>query len=183
MPNLEIKYKKVSELIPFTNNSKTHNQEQVELIAASISEFGFTNPILIDAYNVVIAGHCRLLAAEFLDLREVPTIELTGLSDTQKQAYVIADNKLTEVGGSWDFAILDSEIEDLRNSDFDVSLLGIDFGEIETNNFGSDFDAEPRDFDYEETHCVIVTCSDVAEQESTYARLTGLGLDCRVTST
>ncbi len=91
---IEITTRKTNDLIPYVNNSRTHSDEQVSQVAASIKEFGFTNPILVDADNGIIAGHGRLMAAKKLGLQEVPTIELGHLSDAQKKAYVIADNKL-----------------------------------------------------------------------------------------
>ena len=89
--DLEIVYRKTGELIPYARNARTHSQEQVQRIAASIKEFGFTNPILIDGENGVIAGHGRLAAAQLLKLEEVPTIELTGMTETQKRAYILAE--------------------------------------------------------------------------------------------
>ena len=91
---IEIQYKKTEDLIPYARNSRTHSAEQVAQIAASIREFGWTNPILIDGENGIIAGHGRVLAAHKLGEMEVPTIELSHMSDTQKRAYIIAANKL-----------------------------------------------------------------------------------------
>ena len=91
---MQIVQRKVSELIPYANNSRTHSDAQVAQIAASIKEFGWTNPILIDGENGIIAGHGRLLAARKLGYDEVPTIELSTLTEAQRKAYVIADNKL-----------------------------------------------------------------------------------------
>ena len=93
MADLSIEYKRVDDLIPYVNNSRTHSDEQVTQVAASIKEFGFTNPILIDENNGIIAGHGRLMAAKKLKLEQVPTITLEGLTDAQRKAYVIADNK------------------------------------------------------------------------------------------
>ena len=90
---MEIIYKKTSELIPYANNSRTHSDEQIKQICASINEYGFTNPILIDEKNMIIAGHGRVLASEKLKLDEVPCIVLEGLTEAQKKAYIIADNK------------------------------------------------------------------------------------------
>lgn len=120
---------KVEDLIPYALNSRTHSDEQVAQIAASIKEFGFTNPILIDETNGVIAGHGRLLAARKLGLDEVPTIVLSGLSDAQKRAYVIADNKIA-LNASWDFELLKVELADLELSGFDISLTGFDDVEL-----------------------------------------------------
>lgn len=128
---LEITYHKVTDLIPYINNSRTHSDEQVKQIAASIKEFGFTNPILIDEGKGVIAGHGRLLAASKLALAEVPTILLEGLTEAQRKAYVIADNKLA-LNAGWDFEMLTTDIARLQEMNFDVSLLGFGQAELET---------------------------------------------------
>jgi DNA modification methylase len=121
--NLE--YIKTSDLIPYVNNSRTHSDEQTLQIAASIKEFGFTNPILIDSDNGLIAGHGRVLAAKKLKLEEVPCLRLTGLTDAQKKAYVIADNQLA-LNSGWDLDTLKLEVETLQELDFDIDLLGFD---------------------------------------------------------
>lgn len=124
-----IEYKSVDELIPYARNSRTHNKEQVSQIMASIKEFGFTNPILIDDTGTIIAGHGRVQAAQKLNLDTVPTICLDYLTDAQKKAYVIADNRLA-LNAGWDFDMLKVELEDLNDLEFDVSLLGFDDKEI-----------------------------------------------------
>lgn len=120
---LKIEYVATDDLIPYINNSRTHSESQIKQIAASIREFGFTNPILIDEGGSVIAGHGRLVAAELLDLDEVPTITLEGLTEAQRKAYVIADNKLA-LNSGWDDELLKIEIETLKNLDFDLDILG-----------------------------------------------------------
>lgn len=120
----------ITDLIPYVNNSRTHDDKQVDQIAASIREFGFTNPILIDENNSIIAGHGRLQAARKLKLTEVPCIVLEGLSEAQKKAYVIADNKLA-LNAGWDLDLLRVEIEALNELDFDVSLIGFDAEELD----------------------------------------------------
>jgi ParB family transcriptional regulator, chromosome partitioning protein len=122
---LEITYQKVTDLIPYVNNSRTHSEEQVKQIAASIKEFGFTNPILIDENKGVIAGHGRLLAAGKIALAEVPTIVLEGLTEAQRKAYVIADNQIA-LNSGWDIDTLRVEIERLSELDFDLDLIGFD---------------------------------------------------------
>ena len=124
---------KVSDLIPYALNSRTHSDDQVAQIAASIREFGFTNPILIDESNGLIAGHGRLLAARKLELEEVPSIVLSGLSDAQKRAYVIADNQLA-LNAGWDIERLKLEIDHLKSVDFDIDLLGFDMDFIDSLN-------------------------------------------------
>ena len=127
---MEIKYKKIGELTPYTNNARTHSDEQVDQIVASIKEFGFTNPLLIDEKGEIIAGHGRLAAAKKLNMDEVPTIELKGLSEAQKRAYVIADNKLA-LNAGWDEELLKAEFEALQNLDFDLELTGFSEDELE----------------------------------------------------
>lgn len=126
---LEIEYKKIDELIPYVNNSRTHSKEQVAQIAASIKEFGWTNPILLDGENGIIAGHGRLQAARLLNETEVPTIQLDGLSEAQKKAYIIADNKLA-LNAGWNEELLGIEVMDLKEMGFDIDLLGFDEGEL-----------------------------------------------------
>jgi len=120
---LIIKYKKTSELIPYAMNSRTHNEQQVGQIAASIKAFGFTNPVLLDGDNGIIAGHGRVMAAQKLNLDQVPTIELSHFDENQKRAYVITDNKLA-LNAGWDSEFLASEIQTLEFEEFDLSLLG-----------------------------------------------------------
>ena len=122
---LQIEYRSVSDLIPYVNNSRTHSDEQVGQVAASIKEFGFTNPILVDEDGGVIAGHGRIMAAKKLKLGEVPTIELKGLTEAQKKAYVIADNQLA-LNSGWDIDKLQLEIQTLDELNFDIDLLGFD---------------------------------------------------------
>jgi len=121
--------RKVEALIPYAKNSRTHSDAQVAQVAASIREFGFTNPVLIDGDNGIIAGHCRVLAARKLKLIDVPCIELSGLTETQKRAYVIADNKLSLVS-DWDTELLQVELQDLQAAEFDMSLIGFDDQEL-----------------------------------------------------
>mgnify|MGYP003632110230 CR=1 FL=1 len=125
---METKYNKSTDinlLIPYINNSRTHSDAQIAQVAASITEFGFTNPILIDDDSSIIAGHGRLLAARKLGLKKVPTITLSGITEAQKKAYVIADNQLA-LNSGWDLDQLRVEIEGLKELDFDTDLLGFD---------------------------------------------------------
>ena len=128
MKNYKIENREVSKLIPYVNNSRIHGNHQVKQIAASITEFGFTSPLLIDSLNNVIAGHGRLLACELLGIKEVPCVLVAGLTEAQKKALVIADNKIAE-NSDWDMELLKVEIEGLKDLDFDIDLLG--FGETE----------------------------------------------------
>lgn len=125
-----IELKSVSELIPYAKNSRTHSETQVTQIANSIIEFGFTNPVLIDGNKGIIAGHGRLMAAKKLNLPQVPVVILDHLSDAQKRAYIIADNKLAENAG-WNEEILASELADLKEEDFNLDLIGFEDQELE----------------------------------------------------
>jgi len=125
----QVEHVNVSDLIPYARNPRTHSAQQVKQIAASIREFGFTNPILIADDNTVIAGHGRLQAALHLGLGVVPCIRLSGLTEPQRRAYVIADNKLT-LNGAWDADMLKVELDDLHAVDFDMDLLGFDADEL-----------------------------------------------------
>ena len=120
----------IATLIPFAKNSRTHSDAQVAQIAASIREFGFTNPVLIDEANGIIAGHGRVLAARKLKLIEVPCIRLLHLTEAQKRAYIIADNKLA-LNAGWDEAMLKLELADLKALDFDLDLTGFTTDEID----------------------------------------------------
>ena len=118
-------------LIPYARNAKKHDAAQVSKLAGSIREFGFNNPVLIDKDNGIIAGHGRVLAAQKLELNEVPCIRLGHLTEIQRRAYILADNKLAEIGGGWDEEMLGLELADLRETDFDLGLLGFDASAIE----------------------------------------------------
>jgi DNA modification methylase len=128
--NLQVEQWPIDRLIPFARNSRTHTDEQVAQVAASIAEFGFVNPILVGPDGVIIAGHARLLAARKLNLTEVPVIVLAHLSEARRRALVIADNRLAE-GAGWDEAMLRVEIEDLKTEDFDLDLLGFSQDELD----------------------------------------------------
>ena len=116
-------------LIPYAKNSRTHSEAQVAQIAGSIKEFGFNNPVLIDEDNGIIAGHGRVMAAQKLGLQAVPCIRLAHLSDTQRKAYVIADNRLA-LNAGWDDQMLTLELQELDGEDFDLSLLGFEADEL-----------------------------------------------------
>lgn len=126
---MKIEQLPTADLIPYARNTRTHSPEQVAQIAGSIREFGFTNPILIDGENGIIAGHGRVMAASKLGLEKVPCIRLAHLTDTQKRAYIIADNKLA-LNAGWDEEMLGLELADLREADFDLGLLGFSENEL-----------------------------------------------------
>ena len=115
----------INELTPYENNPKIHTDEQIDKIINSINEFGFTNPVLIDENNMILAGHGRVMAGKKMGLEEVPCLVIDGLNDAQKKALVIADNKLAE-DAEWDEELLNKELEELKNMDFDISITGFD---------------------------------------------------------
>lgn len=125
-----IKWVAVSTLIPYARNARTHSDDQVAQIAASIREFGWTNPILVDGQNGVIAGHGRLQAARKLGMAEVPVIELDGFTEAQKRAYILADNKMA-LNAGWDVELLNIELDELGNLGFDLDLTGFSPEEID----------------------------------------------------
>lgn len=127
---MKIETIKIEKLIPYARNSRTHSDQQVAQVAASIREFGFTNPVLIDSEDGIIAGHGRVMAARKLGLAEVPCIRLGHLTETQKRAYIIADNKLA-LNSGWDEEMLGLELAELREADFDLGLTGFDASSIE----------------------------------------------------
>jgi DNA modification methylase len=181
----------VAALVPYARNSRTHSAEQIEQLAASMREFGFTNPVLIDEAGGIIAGHGRVMAATSLGLEAVPCIRLAHLTDPQKRAYVIADNKLA-LNAGWNEAILRSELDALKLADFDVSLLGFSGDELDAlyeplaEESDRDPDASPdlpdaphsRDGDVWVLGPHRVACGDTTKAE-TWERLMGHELaDC-----
>ena len=129
-PELRVEACKIGQLIPYANNARTHSEAQIAEIAASIRAFGWTNPILVDRNDGVIAGHGRLLAARKLGLETVPVIRLGHLSETQRRALVLADNRIA-LNSGWNEDLLRIELEDLRDLDFDLDLLGFDESELD----------------------------------------------------
>jgi len=128
---MQIEQIDIEQLIPYAMNARTHSDAQVAQIAGSIKEFGFNNPVLIDKDNVLIAGHGRVMAGRKLGLKQVPAIRLGHLTENQKKAYIIADNKIAMNSG-WDYELLSSEVEMLSNEDFNLDLLGFEVNELNT---------------------------------------------------
>ncbi len=174
---------KVSDLIPYVNNSRVHDEEQIIQICSSIKEFGFTNPVLIDESNGIIAGHGRLMAAKKLNLKTVPCIVLAGLSEAQKKAYIIADNAIP-LNASWDMEKLALEVDALQAEDFDLSLLGFkdDFMVSLFDDPEPVPEQKPNGEEYTEIFNILVECESEAHQQEIYDELTQKGLKCRVQS-
>lgn len=129
------------DLIPYARNSRTHSDEQINQIAASIKEFGFLNPIIIDGENGIIAGHGRVMAANKLNIKELPCVDASHLSETQRRAYVIADNKLA-LNSGWDIEMLRVEFDELQEAGFDLELTGFSMDEIGEIEFDNDCEIE-----------------------------------------
>lgn len=137
----------IEELIPYVNNARTHSEKQIAQVAASIKEFGFLSPIVISEDNTILCGHGRFYAAQKLGLKKIPCIKENYLTEAQKKAYIIADNKLA-LNAGWDEELLAIELSELEGTDFDLDLLGFDSKEL-SQLFDTDKEAEEDDFDIE----------------------------------
>lgn len=186
--NIQIESINTHDLIPYAKNAKLHNDAQIHHIAKSIEEFGFNNPVLVDAENGIIAGHGRVLAAKELGLKQIPCIRLKHLSETEKKAYIIADNRLSEIGGGWDLELLETEMEYLYSSDISISLIGFDesfLNEVfDTGHTIIQTNEEKKqvhnDFEYKEKYAVLIECASENEQKKIYEKLTTEGFTCKV---
>ena len=133
------------DLHPYARNAKIHGEEQLEKLKASIQEFGFISPCLIDKENNIIAGHGRVLAAQALGLKTVPCVYIDGLTEEQRRAYIIADNRLSELG-EWDMELVHDELDELTAAGFNASLTGFDWDEAaKLDPIEDDYDAEGED--------------------------------------
>jgi ParB-like chromosome segregation protein Spo0J len=150
---LKIVYKKTDDLIPYARNSRTHDEAQVAQIAASIKEFGWTNPILLDGENGIIAGHGRVMAAQKLGEAKVPTIELAHMTDIQKRAYIIADNKLA-LNAGWDNEMLALEFDELKDAGYDLGLTGFTLDEMHQPEIEM-FEEEEQEEEQPKSHYVV----------------------------
>lgn len=179
-------YKKVSvaDLIPYARNARTHSEEQVAQIAASIREFGFLNPVIIDGDKGLIAGHGRVLAARKLGLESLPAIEAGHLSDAQRRAYILADNKLA-LNAGWNEDLLRVELGDLHAMDFDLGLTGFDGAELARFMYAGDIppeDAPDESGGLSTGYEVVVECQGEGEQADVFDRLQAMGLKCRLST-
>ena len=156
---LEISYRAASLLVPYENNAKIHEEDQIDQIA----------------------GHGRLRAAQKMGMEQVPTVELSHLSEAQKRAYILADNRLAEVNTSWDFDLVSIELEALQADGFEIELTGFDDEFLDATP-ATDLEGENPGDKYKETHSLIVLCADSDEQELLFNRLTEMGLTLKVVS-
>ena len=178
MKKLNILYKSPTELIPYTNNSRRHSVEQIARIESLITEYGFINPVILNG-TIIVAGHARVQAATNLKLPTIPTLDVSYLSKTQIQAYVIADNRSAELS-EWDTPILEQEIADLMEQGFDLALVGFEdfkFSENETNE-----DDTEKDKEFQNKFEVVAECEDETDQEAVFKLLTAKGYKCRILS-
>jgi ParB family transcriptional regulator, chromosome partitioning protein len=166
----------VEDLIPYALNSRTHSDEQVAQLAASIREFGFTNPVLVDEQDNLIAGHGRVLAARKNKMESIPAVIVTGLDDRRRRALVIADNKLA-LNAGWDMDSLLVEMQDL-SSNFG-ELMGFSEKEL-LDMFRTDEETLPQEQDLKATFEVAVECDDELQQETVFNLLNEKGYTCRI---
>ncbi len=174
----------IEKLVPYAKNSRTHSEEQVAQLAASIREWGFTTAVLVDESGSIIAGHGRVMAARTLGMESLPVMVAAGWTDAQKRAYVIADNKLA-LNAGWDNELLALELTELNDDDFDMALLGFSADELTTAmGLDEELDGEApkidEGIDYKEKFAIIVECADEAEQQATFERLDSMGFTCKV---
>lgn len=169
-------YKRIRDLHPYKNNAKKHSKEQVEQIANSIKEFGFTQPVLIDENNNVIAGHGRILGAKKAGLKNVPTVCLNDLTEEQVKAYRLIDNKLNE--SDWNLKLLDEELENIF--DVDMSLFGFD---VDMTDEELDKAMKEVSFKTREKHEVIIKCKNKEETLKVQKEIEHLGYKCDIKNT
>jgi len=181
----------IEKLRPYESNSRTHSSTQIDKVMASMIEDGFTNPILVDSKARILAGHGRLEAAKKLRLTEVPVVVLDHLSDEQKRAYVIADNKLAELAG-WDNAILSSELKDLKDLDYDLDSIGFSDEELRLLTNDSDLGYAEQKGALDKDHKIvenflqnefriIVLCRDENIQAELFEEMSKReGLECKI---
>lgn len=177
MQELNIKYMNIRDLKPYKKNAKKHNKEQVEQIANSIKEFGFTQPVIIDKNNEVVAGHGRILGAKKAGLKQVPTVCLEELTEEQIKAYRLVDNKLNE--SEWDYSLLDEELG-ILSEDIHMDLFGFDM-----NMTDDDLEKALKEvkFKVKEKHLVIVACKTEDETKILQDKLKKKGYDCQIKNT
>lgn len=166
-----------ADLLPYVNNSRTHSPEQVEQIAISMREFGWTAPIIVDDENMVLAGHGRLMAAKKLKMEQCPVVRASNLSPAQKKAYVIADNKLAENSG-WDKELLGAELAFLQEQEFDLAVLGFDATEL-ADLMGLGEEAEDESEQLAHEYAIIINCENEGQQLALLDELEERGMKCR----
>lgn len=178
-----VERRKVSDLIPYARNSRTHSDAQVAQLAASIREWGWTTPVLIDQAGMIIAGHGRVLAARKLGLEDVPVVVADGWTDAQKRAYVIADNKLA-LNAGWDSDLLRIELGELQTLDIDMDLIGFNADELALalgliEDLIEDEEKEPTD---RERFTLLIQCENERQIETLFLEMQERGFDPKIMS-
>jgi len=178
--DLKIESLKISDIIPYVNNQKKHPQEQIDIIKSSILEFGVVNPILIDDKNVIIAGHGRFEALKQLNYDEIPVIRVSNLTEAQIKAYRIADNKIAEMS-SWDNDLLAIDIQELKELEFDLENIGIDFEfDLEEDlEADDDFFEEEEESNKKEVIKLVVICDNETDKMQLKEELLSKGYLCQ----
>lgn len=169
---MNVTYKPIRELKPYKKNAKKHPLKQIEQLAESIKEFGFTQPVLIDKDGYVVAGHGRILGAKKLNMKEVPTVCLSDLTPEQIKAYRLADNKLNE--SEWDIAMLDEELEELMDSDIDMELFGFE----EEDRQVEEAMKEKVSFEVDKSHKITIKGLTNIEADQLYKEIESRGYQC-----
>lgn len=172
MDKEKIEYRRIEDIIPYERNPRK-NDSAVDAVAASIREFGFKNPIIVDKDGVIIAGHTRLLAAKQLGMETVPCICADDLSEGQAKAFRLADNKTAELA-EWDFELLDLELDEI--TDIDMSDFGFELNEEQPEQ------KERKSAAYTESVSVVIDCADDEEAERIYNELTEEGYQCHIST-
>lgn len=170
--------RKISDIKPYEFNNRNHSDEQINLIAKSIKEFGFTQPLVIDENNILLVGHGRLLAAKHLQLKEVPVLQITGLSETKKRAYRILDNKLQN-DSTWAFNNLELELDALEDEGFNLPEWGLD----ELKSLFEKSITEPTEDlsnSLESQFKIEISCLSEGHQKELYEKFQEEGLECRL---
>jgi len=175
MKKRELFYCSISQLKPYPKNSNTHSDAHLEQIKKSIVEFGFTNPLLIDDSYTILAGHGRFYAAQRLNLVSVPCVMISGLTTAQKKAYVIADNQIAK-NAKLDQDILRQEMDDLKALDFDLSILGFDFNDLDDFKFDDPEENKSENLKFE----IKVKCKSDEEMEELFHELKDRGYSVRI---
>jgi hypothetical protein len=181
-PAAAIEMRSAASLIPYARNARVHSPEQVDQIAASMREFGFTMPILIDEGGEIIAGHGRLMAAQKIGMEDVPCMMAKGWSEEKRRAYVIADNRLAE-NATWDESLLKLEFGGLRDAGFDVALTGFSAKAVDAMFAPTDGIEDAPATNYKQQYGVIVICKDEKEQQKEFEALTKAGKKVKIVVT
>lgn len=174
-----ITYKKIDDLIPYARNSRTHSEDQINQLASLIKEFGFRGAILIDGDNGIIAGHGRVLACKKLGITDIPTVDGSDMTDAQRKAYVIADNKVA-LNAGWDFEMLNIEFNDLKEEGFDTSLLAFDDKELTMFDEQDEEPIEDLVQDDGNKQLLLVECISERELEKLYEEMKERGFECKI---